>query len=94
VAIMKLRHIGGLLLALGALSLGTANAEERAAKLADLDVTVWSPKSDDVRGLPVIVFSHGFHGCATQSWRRCLCRLPSARAEPWDATCNRGPAHW
>jgi hypothetical protein len=67
---MKLRHIGGLLVALGALSVATANAEERAVKLAGLDVTVWSPKSDDVGGLPVIVFSHGFHGCATRGSHR------------------------
>ena len=95
---MKLRHIGGLLVVLGALSLGTANAEERAAKLAGMDVTVWSPKSEDVGGLPVIVFSHGFHGCATQSRFLMeafasggyLVLAPNHR----DATCNRGPAHW
>ncbi len=95
---MKLRHIGGLLVALGALSLATANAEERAVKLADMDVTVWSQKSDDVSGLPVIVFSHGFHGCATQS-RFLMEAFASAgylvlAPNHRDATCNGGPAHW
>jgi predicted dienelactone hydrolase len=95
---MKLRHIGGLLVALGTLSIATANAEERAVKLAGLDVTVWSPKSDDVSGLPVIVFSHGFHGCATQS-RFLMEAFASAgylvlAPNHRDATCNGGPAHW
>ncbi len=95
---MKLRHIGGLLVALGALGVATANAEQRAVKLAGMDVTVWSPKSDDVGGLPVIVFSHGFHGCATQS-RFLMEAFESAgylvlAPNHRDATCNGGPAHW
>ena len=95
---MKLRHIGGLLVALGALSVATANAEERAVKLADMDVTVWAPNGDDVGGLTVIVFSHGFHGCATQS-RFLMEAFASAgylvlAANHRDATCSGGPAHW
>jgi hypothetical protein len=51
-----------------------------------MDVTAGAPNGDDVGGLPVIVFSHGFHGCATQS--RFLMeafafrRVPGARPKP------------
>lgn len=42
-------------------------SDEVALKIAGLDVTAWIPSSDTPGPWPVIVFSHGFHGCATQS---------------------------
>jgi predicted dienelactone hydrolase len=45
---------------------GVADAGERQLQIAGLSVTTWS--SDAAPGpQPVIVFSHGLHGCATQS---------------------------
>ena len=63
-----------------------------------MDVTAGAPNGDDVGGLPVIVFSHGFHGCATQS-RFLMEAFASAgylvlAPNHRDATSNRGPAHW
>lgn len=73
-------------------------AEKRAVQLAGIDVTVWSQTIDDVHGQPVLVFSHGFHGCATQSRflmealaeAAYLVLAPNHR----DATCNGGHGHW
>ena len=56
-----------------------ANAGEERVSIAELDVTVWRPESIPPAALPVLIFSHGFHGCATQSrflmtafdWKRC-----------------------
>src|SRR5436309_9521092 len=95
---MKLRRIARLLLALGTFGAGSANAEERGVQLAGMNVTVWSQKTDDVTGQPVIVFSHGFHGCATQS-RFLMEAFASAgylvlAPNHRDATCSGGPAHW
>src|SRR2546426_4850803 len=36
-------------------------------KIAGLDVMVWKPPQREVNKAPLIVFSHGFHGCNTQS---------------------------
>ena len=36
-------------------------------QLAGLDVAVWRPPSTSTTPAPLIVFSHGFHGCNTQS---------------------------
>ena len=47
--------------------LPTAQAAEQSVKLAGMDVTVWSQEMDKGIKQPVIIFSHGFHGCATQS---------------------------
>lgn len=45
---------------------GGADAAERQLSIADLSVTTWS--NEAAKGAqPVIVFSHGLHGCATQS---------------------------
>jgi pimeloyl-ACP methyl ester carboxylesterase len=73
-------------------------AEERALRLAGIDVKVWSQTIDDVHGQPVVVFSHGFHGCATQS--RFLMEALAAAGylvlapNHRDATCNGGHGHW
>jgi hypothetical protein len=48
-------------------ALGGAQAAEQTVTIAGLKVTVWSqPAAADFKQ-PVIIFSHGFHGCATQS---------------------------
>ena len=95
---MSVRRLGGLFVVIGMLGATTVRADEHSVQLAGMKVAVWSQKADNVTGLPVIVFSHGFHGCATQS--RFLMRVfasagylvlaPNHR----DATCNNGPAHW
>jgi predicted dienelactone hydrolase len=70
---------------------------EEALDIAGLKVTVWSPPSI-VTPAPTLIFSHGFHGCATQSRF-----LMSAFADAGylvfapnhrDATCDGGEAHW
>src|SRR5271154_3272970 len=75
-----------------------AAAGGEMAKLAGLEVYIWSPDTVSTARLPVILFSHGFHGCATQS--RFLMRAfanagflvfaPNHR----DATCAGGSARW
>jgi predicted dienelactone hydrolase len=77
---------------------GGAAAHEETVSLAGLDVTVWSPDSAPAGRLPVIFFSHGFHGCATQSrflmeafaQAGFLVFAPNHR----DATCASGTGHW
>ena len=49
------------------LSFATAQAAEQTVKLAGLEVTVWSKETEKAVKQPVIIFSHGFHECATQS---------------------------
>ena len=66
--------------------------------LGGLNVTVWSRETGQNAKQPIIIFSHGFHGCATQS--RFLMEAfanagyivfaPNHR----DATCGGGTAHW
>src|SRR5262249_50737210 len=95
---MKLSGMRRVLVAIAILGTTTTNAEERAVQLAGMKVTVWSQKVDNVTAQPVIVFSHGFHGCATQS-RFLMEALASAgylvlAPNHRDATCNGGPAHW
>lgn len=55
----------GLLAAV--LCVAGASAAERTLSLASLAVTVWEPDVPGEGARPVIIFSHGFHGCATQS---------------------------
>ena len=54
-----------------ALSCGSAFAAHETTTLDGVAVDVWTregvPQSGDPVREPVIVFSHGFHGCATQS---------------------------
>ena len=73
-------------------------ADERSVKLAGMHVTVWSQSVSAPGKRPVIIFSHGFHGCATQS--RFLMEAfagdgyvvfaPNHR----DAICGGGEAKW
>jgi pimeloyl-ACP methyl ester carboxylesterase len=74
-----------------------ANATEAgqdSVKLASLDVTVWSQRAEANVKQPVVIFSHGFHGCATQS--RFLIEAFAADGylvfapNHRDATCNGG----
>jgi len=51
----------------GLASAAAANAGEEAVLLAGMKVTVWSEAAPATTKQPVILFSHGFHGCATQS---------------------------
>ena len=76
---------------------GTAQAAEQSVQLGGLDVTVWSKGSGTAARQPVIIFSHGFHGCATPS-----CFLMEAFASAGyivfapnhgDAVSNGGTAH-
>jgi predicted dienelactone hydrolase len=95
VHLWRIAQIVASLLILGATP---TKAEERAVQLAGIDVTVWSKKIDDVHDQPVLVFSHGFHACATQS-RFLMDALASAgylilAPNHRDATCNGGHAHW
>jgi predicted dienelactone hydrolase len=76
---------------------GLAQAEEKLS-IAGLDVTVWQPEQTSVDPMPTIIFSHGFHGCATQSSflmkafaaAGYLVFAPNHR----DATCAGGKARW
>jgi predicted dienelactone hydrolase len=86
-----------VLLVLVALWSGGARAGERTFTLAGLAVTVWEPPATAAPS-PIVVFSHGLHGCATQS------RFPMeafARAgyivfapNHRDATCHGGTGSW
>lgn len=81
-----------------ALALGTARAEETLS-LAGLAVTVWEPDAlSPAEKRPVIVFSHGFHGCATQSSFLMTALAADGyfvfAANHADATCHGGAAHW
>src|SRR5215475_11326886 len=75
---------------------GTTEAGQDFVRLAALDVTVWSQRTEAKQ--PVIIFSHGFHGCATQS--RFLMEAFAADGylvfapNHRDATCNGGKGSW
>lgn len=87
------------------LILGSADSQaaEHSIRVAGLAVTVWStatPGSRDAKDAlqPVIIFSHGFHGCATQS-RFLMEALASAgfvviAPNHKDATCGSDGASW
>jgi predicted dienelactone hydrolase len=77
---------------------GTARAAEQSVKLGGLDVVVWSQDAGQPGKQPVILFSHGFHGCATQS-RFLMEAFASAgyivfAPNHRDAVCHGGKAHW
>jgi predicted dienelactone hydrolase len=72
----------------------------QAVQLADRAVTVWEPARQDSAQVPapVVIFSHGFHGCSIQS-QFLMQALATAgyivfAPNHRDATCNGGPAHW
>jgi dienelactone hydrolase len=77
---------------------GTTQAAEQSIKLGGMDVVVWSQEAGPAVKQPVIIFSHGFHGCATQS-RFLMEAFASAgyivfAPNHRDAVCNKGTAHW
>jgi predicted dienelactone hydrolase len=76
--------------------LSVAPAQERTVVLGGREVVVWSPHGATTTRQPVIIFSHGFGGCATQS--RFLTEALAERGY-WvfapnhkDARCGRGGA--
>jgi predicted dienelactone hydrolase len=76
----------------------TARAAEQTVTLAGLKVTVWSDATSGTVKQLVIIFSHGFHGCATQS-RFLMEAFASAgyivfAPNHHDATCNGGETSW
>jgi len=85
-----------LIFAVSMLCAGTTEARQDSVRLADLDVTIWSQRAEAKQ--PVIIFSHGFHGCATQS--RFLMEAFAADGylvlapNHRDATCNGGKDSW
>lgn len=74
-----------------------AHASEESLEVAGRHVTVWSSQTGGP-GQPVLIFSHGFHGCATQS--RFLMNAFAAAGylvlapNHRDAVCNGGTARW
>jgi pimeloyl-ACP methyl ester carboxylesterase len=80
------------------LCMATVDAAQNSVKLGGLDVTVWSQRPAAGAQQPVVVFSHGFHGCATQS--RFLMEALAAAGylvfapNHRDATCGGGGATW
>ena len=69
-----------------------------SVRLGGMDVGVWSPPHDDAGPRPVVIFSHGFHGCATQS-RFLMEALATAGYVVFapnhrDATCHGGVSKW
>jgi len=54
-----------LLFGSGSMS-GEISASQKL-QVAGLDVAAWIPSSDTPGPWPAIIFSHGFHGCSTQS---------------------------
>jgi predicted dienelactone hydrolase len=80
------------------LGAGVAHAAEEWVRLGGADVAVWVQKAGAGTKLPVIIFSHGFHGCATQS-RFLMEALANAGYMVFapnhrDATCAGGEASW
>src|SRR5262245_15676254 len=76
--------------------LSVAPAQERTVVLGGREVVVWSPHGATTTKQPVIIFSHGFGGCATQS--RFLTEALAERGY-WvfapnhkDASCGRSDA--
>jgi predicted dienelactone hydrolase len=74
-----------------------ARAEEHLT-IAGLRVVVWSPPAGGGAKSPIVIFSHGFHGCATQSrfLTEALARAGYLVFAPdhRDATCDGGSATW
>jgi predicted dienelactone hydrolase len=75
-----------------------ALAAEQTIEIAGLTVTAWQPDAKPVGKSPVIIFSHGFHGCATQS-RFLAAAFASAgyvvlAPNHRDATCAGGTGHF
>jgi predicted dienelactone hydrolase len=77
---------------------GVALAGEQTVTLAGMRVSVWSEATAEGTTQPVIIFSHGFHGCATQS-RFLMEAFASAgylvfAPNHRDATCDHSGGSW
>lgn len=90
----------GLVLAAVAMlaAISSAHAAEETVILAGMKVTVWSQPAAETHKQPVIIFSHGFHGCATQS-RFLMEAFASAgyivfAPNHRDAACGGGGSTW
>jgi predicted dienelactone hydrolase len=75
-----------------------ALAAEQTFEIAGLAVTAWQPDAGAAGKSPVIIFSHGFHGCATQS-RFLAAAFASAgyvvlAPNHRDAACAGGSGHF
>jgi len=73
---------------------GTALARDSEAVIGGVPVHVWEPDQRTNARQPVIFFSHGFHGCSTQSkfLMRAFAKAGYIVFAPnhHDATCNNG----
>lgn len=74
----------------------TAFAEERELTYGNLRAVAWFPDQSFTTPSPVLLFSHGFHGCATQS-RYLTTGLAAAgyiviAPDHADAVCHDGPS--
>lgn len=93
-----MRNVAAIL-GLSLMTAVSSRGEERSVTIARLTVTVWSSDtSAPATARPVIVFSHGFHGCSTQS--RFLMQAFAAAGylilapNHRDATCGEDRARW
>lgn len=98
---MRLRGraaFGGLALAVILMCFGNADGAEHAYQIGAMKLVVWSEPREANAPSPVIIFSHGFHGCATQS--RFLMNAFAAAGyivfapNHRDATCGGGQSSW
>ena len=64
---LKLSSAVALALVLWLLGVAPGRAAEESVMLGGMSVTVWSPRTPTGAAQPVVIFSHGFHGCSTQS---------------------------
>jgi predicted dienelactone hydrolase len=91
-----MRFFGFLVIAAALSTAVTGKAAEEEVLLDGMRVTVWSEAAVSPTKQPVILFSHGFHGCATQS-RFLMEAFASAgylvfAPNHKDASCNHGAA--
>jgi pimeloyl-ACP methyl ester carboxylesterase len=91
-----IRPVNALVVVIFLLAAPSVQAAEQSITLSGLNVTVWSQETATAIKQPVIIFSHGFHGCATQS-RFLMKAFASAgyivfAPNHRDATCNNGQA--
>ena len=75
-----------------------AEVREESIEIAGLRVFTWESTQASQERRALVVFSHGFHGCATQS-RFLMKALAEAgyfviAPNHRDATCDGGPASW
>jgi len=90
--------LGATIATLGVGPAEPAHASELTHSIAGLDVIVWKPDSPVPAPMPISIFPHGFHGCATQS-RFLTTALAAAgylvvAPNHTDAACDGGAARW